>query len=80
MLYKYTWEGLAMKRDMRREGLEEDGLHSWLMHLYGDIWVVLKYFWMISENVYQRLNVADAVLDRTKQKYMLDPEYMDRYD
>ena len=50
------------------------------MHLYGDIWVVLKYFWMITENVYQRLNVADAVLDRTKQKYMLDPEYMDRYD
>ena len=81
MLYKYTWEGLIMKRDMRRGGLEEDGLYSWLMHLYGDLWVVLKYYWMISEIVYKRLKVTDrAVLDRTKQKYMMDPEYMNKYD
>ena len=46
------------------------------MHIYGDLWVVIKYFWMISENVYHRLDVSDDVLDRTKQFYMLDPTHL----
>jgi len=80
MLYNYTWEGLVEKRELRRAGLEEDGLYSWLMHIYGDLWFVLKHFWMISENVYHKLNVQDDVLDRSKQKYMLDPDYLSRHE
>ena len=75
-MYEATYRALFDKRDLRRSGVEEDGEDMWSKHIYTDVFYIQKNYWMISKNTWDRLQVTDDCLQRTKQTYMLDVEKM----
>ena len=46
----------------------------WLKHIFTDIWFIQKNYWMISDNVWNRLNVDEECVKKSKQAYISDPE------